>query len=345
MTAEADATIDRERTARDRLVDGLLRTRHELPIDRERRVAAAMRLVRRDFAEAHPVRRIARAAGGLAAIAAVMVAAVMLTPREVSAADRARAMVQRERAGNDRRVMFVLHPPQVHANRPPLTGTLDVRDARHMVLTLRMPDGREEVRGVNGDAAWRIGPDGAHHSEPADHPWPVWIRSPRGGLIVDMADAIESGLVPGWTWSVTRGTGEDHLLATRDGGPGGEPNRIEATIDTMTGRVRRVEIAWPQPAAPFEPGSHRPPPPPDGDMSRGDDRPRPGDDLIPGGLDPADGQRPPPHAPGGAPDHGPRPPRGPMSPVGAPGGMVIVPEPPITFPADWFTAARHGAGQ
>ena len=23
--------------------------------------------------------------------------------------------------------------------------------------------------------------------------------------------------------------------------------------------------------------------------------------------------------------------------------MVIVPEPPITFPDDWFTAARHGA--
>ena len=62
--------------------------------------------------------------------------------------------MQGERAVRDRRVMFLLNPPAHESDRPTLTGTLDVRDARHMVLTIRRPDGREVVHGISGDTAW-----------------------------------------------------------------------------------------------------------------------------------------------------------------------------------------------
>ena len=335
MTTEPTHAQEAEAQARDRLVDGLLRTQHESPLERERRVAATMRAVRRDVVTAHPLRRLARAAGGLAAVAAVMVAAVIFTPREVNAADRARTTVQRERAGDDRRVMFILNPPAAHADRPSLTGTLDVRDARHMVLTVRMPDGREEIHGVNGDSAWAIGPDGSPRVEPSDHPWPVWIRSPRGGLLVDIAETIESGLSPGWSWNVSKPAsaeaGTEQLVATREQGPRAEPNRITTTIDSLTGRVKRLEIEWPKGGAPApfeqreERSGERPPPPdrvqchrPPMDARGGEDRIRPSPPL---------GAR----GPGGG------------APMGAPGSMVIMPEPPVTFPDDWFTAASHQA--
>ena len=331
MTTASDPSLEGEQQARDRLVDGLLRTHHELPIDRERRIVATMRTVRHDAASAHPLRRLVRAAGGLAAVAAVMVAAVIFTPREVNAADRARATAQRERAGNDRRVMFILNPPSAHAGKPTLSGTLDVRDARHMVLTVRTPDGREEIHGVDGDAAWAIDPDGTVRSEPADHPWPVWIQSPRGGLLVDMAETIESGLAPGWAWSVSKPVdveiGTEQLIATREQGPRAEPNRIVATIDPMSGRVKRLEIEWPKGGAPapFEGregrGGDRPPPPRDG-------RPAPFEGRESRGGD----HPPPPHA-GGT--------QGLRAPMGAPGSMVIMPEPPITFPDEWFAAKSH----
>ena len=313
-----------ERTARDRFVHGLLQVAHERPLDRERRVERAMVAVRRDARDGTLRARLMRRAGGLATIAAVMAAALIFTPSQVSAADRARATAQGERAPRDRRVMFLLNPPDFASDRPTLTGTLDVRDERHMVLTLRLPEGGEETHGIDGDRAWSIDRAGRVHDEPADHPWPVWIRSPRGGLLVDMAEAIESGLVPGWSWSVSRAemgeTGIDRLVATREQGPRAEPNRITASIDARSGRVKRLEIEWPNGGAPAPFAGRdgdRPPPPPGGVGAR----PRP-----------IDG---PPHPPTG----------GARDPMGAPGSMVIVPEPPITFADDWFSAARHEANR
>lgn len=339
-----DRATDAESAARDRFVEALLRTHHERPLERERRVDRAMRAVRHDARSAGWGARLARSAGGLAAVAAVVAAAIIFTPSSVSAADRARATMQGERAARDRRVMFLLNPPAHESERPTLTGTLDVRDARHMVLTIRRPDGREVVHGISGDTAWRIDASGEVHDEPADHPWPVWIRSPRGGLLVDIAETIESGLAPGWTWSVTKAeAGEDRLVAQREGGPRAEPTRMQASIDAQTGRVKRLQIEWPSGGAPMPPDrdaddARRPPPPPDG-------RPHPHPPM--GAPAPeAGGMRPPHDRAGGPSQDGPRPPRGdhagaPAPPMGPPSSMVIVPEPPVTFTDDWFTPARH----
>lgn len=327
-----------EREARDRLVHGLLRTAHDPPIDRERRVARAMSSVRRDAASAGFGARLTRHAGGLAAVAAVIAAAFLFTPSQVGAAERARATAQGERALRDRRVMFLLNPPDFAADRPSLTGTLDVRDERHMVLTLRRPDGSEVVHGLDGDQAWCIDASGEVRHEPADHPWPVWIRSPRGGLIVDIAESIESGLSPGWTWNVSKGeAGVDQLVAVREAGPPVEPSRIVASIDAQSGRVKKLEIEWPRGGAPApfaghaSPRGDRPPPPREGMVDHAPHAPR--DESSDRPPPPRDGMsdRPPPRD-GRA-----------NAPLGAPGSMVIMPEPAVTFPQDWFTAARHAS--
>ncbi len=314
-TDEPDASVADQ--ARARLVHGLLITRHELQIDRERRVQVAMqRISRSQKISAHMLTRI----GGIAAVAALVVAGFIISPQRVNAADRARAIAVRERASSDRRVMFILEPPNEHADRPPLTGTLDIRDATHMVLTLRMPDGATEIRGQDGDTAWSISPDGEVHTHPADRPWPAWIMSPRDGLMVDMAEMLETGLLPGWSWSTEPSLesepGTEHLSATRTDGPPREPNRIDLVIDSLKQRPKRMELSWPQ---------------------RNTDQPR-------RPLGKHDG--PPPHHQR---PEGPDGPGGPQkqvhdgigAPMGPPSRMTLLLEPPVQYTDDWFTAARQ----
>jgi hypothetical protein len=61
-----------ETQARDRMVHGLLVTRHELPIDRQRRIQGLMQRVQRESLRNAPWRRVVRHLGGLAAVAAVL---------------------------------------------------------------------------------------------------------------------------------------------------------------------------------------------------------------------------------------------------------------------------------
>ena len=359
-----------ETQARDRMVHGLLVTKHELPIDRQRRIRGLMQRVQRESLRNAPWRRVVRHLGGLAAVAAVLVAALVISPREVNAADRARAAARNERAAKDRRMMFLLTPPAGReADSDPLTGTLDVRDASHMVLTLRMHDGKEQIMGRNGDSAWSIGPRGVTRVDRTDRPWPVWIESPRYGLVVDMAEMLETGLLPDWNWKREETTnvepGIERLVATRTKGRSGEPNRIDVQINTLTGRVKRMELKWPEGGMPRTPrdgmdmrgdgeGDHRPPPmdgrrPPRGDgegMGAMDGhRPPPRGDGE--GMGQMDGRRPPHNEgeaiPRGAPGRGPEGPGGGPGnvPMGPPGSIVIVPEPPVTFTDDWFTAEHH----
>ena len=67
-----------ETQARDRMVHGLLVTRHELPIDRQRRIQGLMQRVQRESLRNAPWRRVVRHLGGLAAVAAVLVASIRL---------------------------------------------------------------------------------------------------------------------------------------------------------------------------------------------------------------------------------------------------------------------------
>jgi|GEM_PF-3136502 len=303
--------IDLQSHARDLCVHALLVTRNELPIMGERRMQRLAQCLHQQHTTGFAWGRFARTGGGLLAVAALLIAAFVSGPQQVNAADRARAIATQERASSDRRVMFLLTPPGKDSDRPLLSGTLDVRDAKHIVLMLRMPHGAEEIRGRNGDTSWSIDPRGVVHTEPCDRPWPVWIQSPRGGLIVDMAEMLETGLQPGWQWSRNLESnldpGTELLQATRAQGAPVEPNKISVMIDSLSGKVKRMEISWAE--------KHMPIIGADGQMRRGGER----------------GWR----------EDGMPPPRGGVIPMGAPGSIVIVPEPAITFTADWFTAEHY----
>ena len=111
--------------------------------------------------------------------------------------------------------------------------------------------------GRNGDSAWSIGPRGVTRVDRTDRPWPVWIESPRYGLVVDRAEMLETGLLPDWNWkreeAVQTEPGVERLVATRTKGRSGEPNSIDVQIDTLTGRVKRMEIKWPEGGMPRMP--------------------------------------------------------------------------------------------
>jgi hypothetical protein len=147
---------------------------------------------------------------------------------------------------------------------------------------------------------------------------------------------LETGLLPDWNWKREETTniepGVERLVATRVKGRSGEPDRIDVQINTLTGRVKRMEIKWPEGGMPRMPR--------DGTDMRGDGE---GDHRPP--L--MDGRRPP-RGDGhgiqrGAPGRGPDGPGGGPGnvPMGPPGSIVIVPEPPVTFTDDWFTAEHH----
>jgi hypothetical protein len=341
MSVSPDDHLVAAEDAGDRVVDALLRVQHELPLDRERRIRRVMRSVRGGRT------LVVRWAGGLVAAAAIAMALVVGSS-PVNAADQARQLASRSGAGGDRRAMFVVSPPTVHQDRPPISGTIDVRDSSHMVLTLRTPDGREEIFGRDGDRCWSL-VDGQVREMPSGRPWPVWIQSPRGGLLVDLPEMIESGLLTGWNWTREPGKsgepGTSRLVATRKPGPPAEPVRIEVVTN---GTIKRAEIGWaaaerraggePNPM-PRQGASDRPGrgdrPPPRMDDSEGDRRPPPprmdgseGDRPPPPRADRADGNRPPP------------PEANHVMHAGVPGSLVLIPEPAISFPAGWFSPER-----
>jgi hypothetical protein len=381
---ESDRGGDARPDGTSMFVDGLLAARFQTTMERERRIERVMKVIDGEHAAGHgasvsvgeakpaaaahsdgsPIWRLHRTqrarlrlrfyrrGGALLATAALVGLMFILAPRSVEAGAQARAVAAAERQQRDRRVLFQLFPPSDRSQRQPLMGTLDIRDARHLVLSLRQPNGFIEVRGRDGDRFWKIGPGPELINLPHDMPWPAWIQSPRGGLLVDMAEALEQGLGDGWKWSrigddasgadAASGAGSKptvHLIATRDGVNPGEPNAIDLRLDPSTGLATRIEMAWP-PRPPHDDGAagdHPPPPdaPAEADMARdGAPRGMPGDRPPPGGVAGGDGL-PPPQGSG---MNGDRPPhdRQQTVPMGPPSRMILIVEPPITYDASWF---------
>jgi hypothetical protein len=183
-------------------VHGLLQTHFQLPLERERRIARVMNAI----PDSHKIAtrgwmKFIRQSGALIASAAVIALMFIIGPREVEASAQAKAVVNAEQKQRDRRVFFQLLPPKDRADGPDFIGTLDIRDAKHLVMTIRQPDGTIEVRGRDGDYYWMIDREGKLRDLPSDMPWPTWVQSPRGGLLVDMAEAVSQGLNDEWKWS------------------------------------------------------------------------------------------------------------------------------------------------
>ncbi len=357
-----------EKNGAHMFVDGLLQTHFQTPLERERRIARVMNAITepRTFA-ARDWMKFVRQSGALIATAAVIALMFIIGPREVEASAQAKSVVTAEQKTRDRRVIFQLIPPKDRLDGPDFIGSLDIRDAKHLVMTIRQPDGTIEVRGRDGERYWMIDRNGKLRDLPSDMPWPTWVQSPRGGLLVDMAEAVSQGLNDEWKWSRadtqmenTSSKASDHLIATRVKNKPQEPNKIDVRINQATGLATHIEMWWPenpQPphgvgggdkAGPMRDGSMsdgamngegRPPRRMDGEGGMGDGAMN-GEGRPPRRMDGEGGMRDGPRGPGskdGAQAKGPKP----SVPMGPPSKMILIVEPPITFDAAWFTPEKQ----
>ncbi len=318
-----DSTQDSEleKNGAHMFVDGLLQIHFQTPLERERRIARLMNAIEepRTFA-ARDWMKFVRQSGALIATAAVIALMFIIGPREVEASAQAKNVVAAEQKARDRRVIFQLIPPKDRPDGPDFIGSLDIRDAKHLVMTIRQPDGTIEVRGRDGERYWMIDREGKLRDLPSDMPWPTWVQSPRGGLLVDMAEAVSQGLNDEWKWS--RGDTQmenmpskagDHLIATRVKNKPQEPNKIDVRINQATGLATYIEMSWPenpQPphgvgggekAGPMRDGpmngEGRPPRRMDGEGGMGDG-PMNGEGRPPRRMDGEGAMRDGPHGPG-----------------------------------------------
>ncbi len=350
-----------EKNGAHMFVDGLLQTHFQTPLERERRIARLMNAIEepRTFA-ARDWMKFVRQSGALIATAAVIALMFIIGPREVEASAQAKSVVTAEQKTRDRRVIFQLIPPKDRPEGPDFIGSLDIRDAKHLVMTIRQPDGTIEVRGRDGERYWMIDREGKLRDLPSDMPWPTWVQSPRGGLLVDMAEAVSQGLNDEWKWSRgdtqmenTSSKASDHLIATRVKNKPQEPNKIDVRINQATGLATHIEMWWPENPQPPHGvgGGDKAGPMRDGPMRDG---PMNGEGRPPRRMDGDGGMGDGPRGPGskdGPMRDGPRgpgskdgpPPKGPKLgvPMGPPSKMILIVEPPITFDAAWFTPEKQ----
>lgn len=309
----SDLRHEHEETATDRWVGGMLDHRRlDTPVRVGVLVDRAMDGVRSGEARRLRIGRFDwRTPLAAAASVAVFVgAAIMLSPGPATAGALLRAAQAAESGGGDRRYRIDLEfpaPPGEDAPRR-ATGTLDVRDATHVRLDLDFPDGRRMVRATDGARAWAIEPLGGVRELPGDSPWPRWIETPEGDLLVDRLDVLLADLAAAYDIARCDAGGRMQLCATRVDRSFRGPERVELVLDPDTKRVLRASFAF----------GDRPPPPP-----------------------PPHGDRPPPHAdrpppPGMHPAGGPAGPRGARRPE--PRSIVVerVALPSGGLPEGWF---------
>jgi hypothetical protein len=362
----------------DRFVDALLTHKFtETTESMDARINRVLRAVESQNNRNYSIRKWQWWALPIAALLAISLL-VMPTTSSASAVVRSAAKVASKSV--DRQYQVVLMPKARRDGEqpPPILATLDVRDSQHMRIEIHYQGGRTEIRGRDGETSWEQRPDGSAIIADHDLPWPRWVETPDGSLLVDSMAAMLEDLDDSYDIvkvDDAEACGQTGLLQIRASFPTSEPalanspnekvrrnpaERIEMCIDPKTNEVIRLEMFFP-PNDGLRPDGERGPrtdgpkldgprpdgprpggergPPPDGQRGPRADGPRLGGERGP----PPDGERGP--RPDGARPDGPRtggergPPRG--GPLGPPQSISFERTDTKSFPSNWFNAPAN----
>ena len=349
----------------DRFVDALLTHKFtETTESMDARINRVLRAVESQNNRNYSIRKWQWWALPIAALLAISLL-VMPTTSSASAVVRSAAKVASKSV--DRQYQVVLMPKARRDGEqpPPILATLDVRDSQHMRITIHYQGGRTEIRGRDGETSWEQRPDGSAIIADHDLPWPRWVETPDGSLLVDSMAAMLEDLDDSYDIvkvDDAEACGQTGLLQIRASFPTSQPalanspnekarrnpaERIEMCIDPKTNEVIRLEMFFPSNDGP----------PPDGQRGPRTDGPRP-DGPRPGGErgPPPDGERGPrPDGPRMGVERGPRhdgprpdgqraggergPPRG--GPLGPPQSISFERTDTKSFPSNWFNAPAN----
>ena len=349
----------------DRFVDALLTHKFtETTESMDARINRVLRAVESQNNRNYSIRKWQWWALPIAALLAISLL-VMPTTSSASAVVRSAAKVASKSV--DRQYQVVLMPKARRDGEqpPPILATLDVRDSQHMRITIHYQGGRTEIRGRDGETSWEQRPDGSAIIADHDLPWPRWVETPDGSLLVDSMAAMLEDLDDSYDIvkvDDAEACGQTGLLQIRASFPTSQPalanspnekvrrnpaERIEMCIDPKTNEVIRLEMFFPPNDGP----------PPDGQRGPRTDGPRT-DGPRPGGErgPPPDGERGPrPDGPRMGVERGPRhdgprpdgqraggergPPRG--GPLGPPQSISFERTDTKSFPSNWFNAPAN----
>ena len=313
-------------------------------------------------------------------IAALLAISLLIMPTTSSASAVVRSAAKVASKSVDRQYQVVLMPKVRRDGQqpPPILATLDVRDSQHMRIEIHYQGGRTEIRGRDGETSWEQRPDGSAVIADHDLPWPRWVETPDGSLLVDSMAAMLEDLDDSYDIvkvDDAEACGQTGLLQIRASFPMSEPalanspnekvrrnpaERIEMCIDPKTNEVIRLEMFFPPNDGPPPDGQRGPRtdgprpdgprlggergPPPDGQRGPRTDGPRPEGPRLGGERGPPpDGERGP--RPDGPRPDGPRaggergPPRG--GPLGPPQSISFERTDTKSFPSNWFNAPAN----
>ena len=262
----------------DRFVDALLTHKFtETTQSMDARINRVLRAVETQNNRNYSIRKWQWWALPLAALLAMSLL-VMPTTSSASAFVRSAAKVANKNV--DRQYQVILMPKVRRDGKqsPPVLATLDVRDSQHMRIEIHYQDGRTEIRGRDGETSWEQRPDGSAIIADHDLPWPRWVETPDGSLLVDSMAAMLEDLDDSYDIvkvDDSEACGQTGLLqirasfqkseitpanSTKENVRRNPAERIEMCIDPKTNEVMRLEMFFPANDGPKPDGERGPRP-------------------------------------------------------------------------------------
>lgn len=186
------------------------------------------------------------ALGGVTAIAAVLMVAVLLQTSPVSATDlleRAHK-VELTSATGDHRYMVTISPPHQRSQHPELQGVLDVRDGKHMRFDLTQPNGTHHIWGFGPEGPWQLTPRG-HVVRDRAARCPRWLLGESRSLLIDTMPGLLDLVLTGYDATSTKDeNGLTQIIATQRDAAEGGPDEIVIELDGEQNEVVALELRW-----------------------------------------------------------------------------------------------------